>query len=68
VALEDSPRGIASAQAAGCPVIAVPSMPLPAGMTGAGQPHAPGHLVVASLREVDLARLQRMVISRADGV
>ena len=68
VALEDSPRGIASAQAAGCPVIAVPSMQLPAGMAGAGQPHAPRHLVVASLREVDLAGLQQMVISRADGV
>jgi HAD superfamily hydrolase (TIGR01509 family) len=64
VALEDSPRGIASAQAAGCPVIAVPSMPLPAGMAGAGHP---GRAIVASLREVDLAILRRVVISCADG-
>jgi beta-phosphoglucomutase-like phosphatase (HAD superfamily) len=69
VALEDSPRGIASAQAAGCPVIAVPSMPLPAaGMAGPRQPHAPGRMVVASLREVDLARLRGITISCADGV
>jgi HAD superfamily hydrolase (TIGR01509 family) len=67
VALEDSPRGIASAQAAGCPVIAVPSMPLPAGMAGAGQAHAPARTVVASLREVDLARLRGIMISCADG-
>ena len=66
--LEDSPRGIASAQAAGCPVIAVPSMPLPAGTAGAGPPGAPARMVVASLREVDLARLRRVVISCADGV
>ena len=68
VALEDSPRGIASAQAAGCPVIAVPSMPLPAVTAGAGQPGAPGRMVVASLREVDLARLRGLTISCADGV
>jgi HAD superfamily hydrolase (TIGR01509 family) len=67
VALEDSPRGIASAQAAGCPVIAVPSMPLPAATAGAGQPHVPGRMVVASLREVDLARLRGIMISCADG-
>jgi beta-phosphoglucomutase-like phosphatase (HAD superfamily) len=36
VVLEDSPRGIAAAQAAGCPVFAVPSMPLPAGMVSTG--------------------------------
>ncbi len=65
VALEDSPRGIAAAQAAGCPVIAVPSMPLPAGMADAGRP---GQAVAASLREVDLARLHRAVVSCADGV
>jgi HAD superfamily hydrolase (TIGR01509 family) len=63
VVLEDSPRGIASARAAGCPVIAVPSMPRPAGMAG---PDRPGHAVVTSLREVDLARLREMVmVSRA---
>ena len=66
VALEDSPRGIASAQAAGCPVIAVPSMPLPGAMAGGGPPGAP--MVVASLREVDLAALRGIMISCADGV
>ena len=49
VALEDSPRGIAAAQAAGCPVIAVPSVPLPAGLTVA---------IAGSLREIDLAALR----------
>jgi HAD superfamily hydrolase (TIGR01509 family) len=49
VALEDSPRGIAAAQAAGCPVIAVPSVPLPAGLTAS---------VAGSLREIDLAALR----------
>jgi beta-phosphoglucomutase-like phosphatase (HAD superfamily) len=49
VVLEDSPRGIAAAEAAGCPVIAVPSVPLPAGLTVT---------VAASLREVDLAKLR----------
>src|SRR5947207_2654032 len=63
VVLEDSPRGIASAQAAGCPVVAVPSMPLPAGAVGPGQPGAPGRMVVESLREVDLARLRGIMIS-----
>jgi len=67
VALEDSPRGIASAEAAGCPVIAVPSMPLSVGTAGAGEPGAPGRIVVASLREVDLARLRGIMISCADG-
>ena len=47
VALEDSPRGIAAAQAAGCPVIAVPSMPLPAGMADAGLARAGGRGVAA---------------------
>ena len=31
VVLEDSPNGIAAARAAGCAVIAVPSVPVPAG-------------------------------------
>jgi HAD superfamily hydrolase (TIGR01509 family) len=53
--LEDSPRGIAAARAAGCPVIAVPSVPLPAGPAG------PAQLIAASLHEVDLARMQEMV-------
>jgi HAD superfamily hydrolase (TIGR01509 family) len=49
VALEDSPNGVAAAEAAGCPVIAVPSVAIPA---------RPGRLVVASLREVSLATLR----------
>ena len=49
VALEDSPNGVASATAAGCRVIAVPSL-LPI------EP-APGRVVVQSLSEVNLKRL-----------
>jgi HAD superfamily hydrolase (TIGR01509 family) len=63
VALEDSPRGVASATAAGCPVIAVPSMPgvpIPAGPAAPGRP---GPVIVASLREVDLARLRQLVVA-----
>jgi len=56
VALEDSPRGIAAAQAAGCPVIAVPSVPLPAAPGLAW----PGLEVVTSLQEVDLARIRQL--------
>jgi HAD superfamily hydrolase (TIGR01509 family) len=52
VALEDSPTGIASAEAAGCAVIAVPNVaPVPPG---------PGRVIVGSLREVDLARLREV--------
>ncbi len=52
VALEDSPNGVASATAAGCPVVAVPSMlPVEAG---------PGRLVVGSLREVSVPMLARL--------
>jgi HAD superfamily hydrolase (TIGR01509 family) len=57
VAVEDSPRGIAAAQAAGCPVIAVPSVPLPAALGTA----KPGRAVVTSLQEVDLARIRQLV-------
>lgn len=52
VALEDSPNGVASATAAGCKVIAVPSL-LPV-------PEAPGRRVVSSLKEVDLAVLRNL--------
>jgi HAD superfamily hydrolase (TIGR01509 family) len=56
VALEDSPNGIASAEAAGCGVIAVPNVaPVSA---------QPGRVVAASLREVDLARLREVADSR----
>ena len=49
VALEDSPNGVASATAAGCRVIAVPSL-LPI-------PDAPGRLVIQSLTEITLETL-----------
>ena len=58
VALEDSPRGIASAHAAGCPVIAVPSMPLPSAMDRPARPTA------GSLLEVSLARLREVAAGR----
>jgi HAD superfamily hydrolase (TIGR01509 family) len=52
VALEDSPNGVASATAAGCRVVAVPSLvPIPP---------APGRLVVSSLREVTLETLRAL--------
>ena len=57
VALEDSPNGIASAEAAGCRVFAVPSLvPIPPG---------PGRTVVASLR--DLAVVDQRVTPTAIG-
>ncbi|GAA0444546.1 haloacid dehalogenase [Acrocarpospora corrugata] len=50
--LEDSPNGVAAATAAGCRVVAVPSVvPIPA---------APGRLVVPSLLEVDLNVLRAL--------
>jgi HAD superfamily hydrolase (TIGR01509 family) len=53
VALEDSPNGVASAEAAGCRLVAVPSLlPIPA---------RPGRVVAGSLRHVDLAMLHRLV-------
>jgi HAD superfamily hydrolase (TIGR01509 family) len=52
VALEDSPNGVASATAAGCRVVAVPSLvPIPP---------APGRVVVTSLAGVDLAMLREI--------
>jgi HAD superfamily hydrolase (TIGR01509 family) len=53
VALEDSPNGTESATAAGCHVVAVPSV-VPIA-------DAPGRTVVTSLLEVDLARLRSLV-------
>jgi HAD superfamily hydrolase (TIGR01509 family) len=50
VALEDSPNGVAAAEAAGCQVVAVPSLVPIAGR--------PGRTVAASLSEVDLATLR----------
>jgi HAD superfamily hydrolase (TIGR01509 family) len=52
VALEDSPNGVASATAAGCRVIAVPSF--------ANIPPAPGRLVVPSLSTVTLETLRAL--------
>jgi HAD superfamily hydrolase (TIGR01509 family) len=53
VALEDSPNGVTSATAAGCRVLAVPSLvPIPP---------APGRVVVASLAGVGLASLRAIV-------
>ncbi len=52
VVLEDSPNGVAAAEAAGCRVIAVPNV--------APVPPAPGRVVVASLAEVSLARLREL--------
>ena len=54
-ALEDSPNGVASAEAAGCRLVAVPSLvPIP---------DQPGRVVAASLRDVDLALLRTLVTS-----
>ncbi|UCM86916.1 HAD family hydrolase [Streptomyces marincola] len=53
VAVEDTATGVASAEAAGCRVVAVPSVaPVPA---------APGRVLVRSLEEVDLAFLRSVV-------
>jgi HAD superfamily hydrolase (TIGR01509 family) len=59
VALEDSPRGVAAAEAAGCLVIAVPSMPLPPLL------RRPDRLTAGSLLEVNLARLQELAAATA---
>jgi HAD superfamily hydrolase (TIGR01509 family) len=56
VALEDSPNGVASAEAAGCAVIAVPNV--------AVVPPRPGRVIARSLRDVDLARLRGVAASR----
>ncbi|WP_165986162.1 HAD family phosphatase [Streptomyces sp. YIM 98790] len=52
VAIEDTPTGVASAEAAGCRVVAVPSV--------APVPGAPGRSVVGSLTEVDLPYLRAL--------
>ncbi|MGS2586948.1 HAD family hydrolase [Streptomyces hebeiensis] len=54
--VEDTATGVAAAEAAGCRVVAVPSV--------APIPPASGRTVVASLEEVDLAFLRRMMTRR----
>lgn len=55
VVLEDSPNGVAAATAAGCAVVAVPSL-LPI-------ERAPGRRVVSSLTEIRVADLRTLVAS-----
>jgi HAD superfamily hydrolase (TIGR01509 family) len=52
VAIEDSPTGIASAEAAGCAVVAVPHH--------VSIPGAPGRVIVDSLSRLTVARLRRL--------
>jgi HAD superfamily hydrolase (TIGR01509 family) len=53
VALEDSPNGVAAAEAAGCMVVAVPGLvPIPS---------SPGRVVASSLSQIDLAMLRGMM-------
>ncbi|ROQ26656.1 HAD superfamily hydrolase (TIGR01509 family) [Streptomyces sp. PanSC19] len=60
VAVEDSPDGAASADAAGCTVLVVPSLlPVPAG---------PGRIFADSLEDVSLDGLRRHVRERATGL
>jgi HAD superfamily hydrolase (TIGR01509 family) len=58
VVLEDSPTGIAAARAAGCPVIAVPSVPVPPG---------PGLITMKSLEDVGIDLLEGAVTGNFDG-
>ena len=58
VVLEDSPTGVAAARAAGCPVIAVPSVPVPP---------SPGLVTVKSLEEVSIGLLEAAVTGNFHG-
>lgn len=55
VVLEDSPNGVAAGTAAGCAVVAVPSV--------LAIPPAPRRLVVESLKQVDVATLRALVLA-----
>jgi HAD superfamily hydrolase (TIGR01509 family) len=56
VAIEDSPNGVAAAEAAGCLMVAVPSLvPIPA---------ADGRLVVKSLSDLSIERLRGLAAAR----
>jgi HAD superfamily hydrolase (TIGR01509 family) len=57
--LEDSPTGVAAAEAAGCVVVAVPTL-------RAMEPR-PGRLVVPTLRGMNLARLRAVWAEEASG-
>src|SRR5215469_9645363 len=59
VVLEDSPNGVKAARAAGCPVVAVPSVPVPSG---------PGIVTVKSLSVVNLAMLAEFAGRKSDGL
>ncbi|HEY1918122.1 MAG TPA: HAD family phosphatase [Streptosporangiaceae bacterium] len=56
VVLEDSPNGVASAEAAGCLIVAVPSL--------IQIPAAPGRVVVGSLAELSLGKLTALAGAR----
>lgn len=58
VVLEDSRNGVTAARAAGCPVIAVPTVPIPP---------VPGMVTVKSLTVVDLAMLTEAAGGNYDG-
>jgi len=58
VALEDSPTGVASAEAAGCVTVAVEGV--------VAVPPAPGRFGVSSLGDLSLRKLERMVAARGD--
>ena len=62
VVLEDSPAGVASGEAAGCAVVAVPSLPEVLLEAGARR------LVVPSLEDVDVAVLAALVHGRTGAV
>lgn len=55
VVLEDSPAGIASGEAAGCAVVAVPSV------RGVHPEPAPRRLVLTSLQQLDVSSLRKLV-------
>jgi HAD superfamily hydrolase (TIGR01509 family) len=56
VVLEDSPNGVAAAEAAGCVVIAVPNV--------TPVPPAPGRIIIGSLADLSVPRLGKLVSSR----
>jgi HAD superfamily hydrolase (TIGR01509 family) len=59
VAIEDSPTGVAAAEAAGCLTVAVPHhVPIPP---------APGRVMVSSLRDLSAVSLERMLAERTEG-